>query len=235
MTDRLRIIHRADDAPDGLIAEVRELREVAGVAQAELYRTLATAERDHAVAILLESEEHLAAYLARLEESPLLKGLVEEGHTEVYRQQRYQLENGKWVPENPGVPLIMWPASGAVSIVIQNACEPNPEMRSLSAQEIEDTRREPGCEYYAWFENVELENHLMLLEVWKDQAIYDAHWFGRMATADYRGNSGRIATTPQRDHSSREFYRLQQFSLHYGRLLPAQISHYSHTVDWTAR
>ena len=232
----IRIVHRgATDAPEKLLHDVASLRQRDGIKQAEAYQTLAVEDEDCAVAILAESVSDYAEIVEKLPELPHLHTFVQDGTTEIYEQSKYVLADGVWAPEAGYAARIMWPARGPVSIVIQNAFVENPEMRALTAQEITETRREPGCLYYAWMENLELPNHLMLLEVWADQTIYDHHWFGRMATGEYRGNSGREAATPQRGELTREFYRQQSFEYHYGRLLPEATENYSHSVAWSAR
>lgn len=237
----IRAIHVIDTPPAGLGQEVSALRERDGIVQAEMYRSLAvvdgTREATVAVAILAESEAVYADWISGLEQGSALRALVEGGRTEVYERRQYHLAGGRWAPlESDGQPpVIAWPAAGPVSIVIQGAYQPNEQMRQLTAREIADTRREPGCVFYAWMENVELDNHLMLLEVWDNQRIYDAHWFGRLATGDYRGDSGRQPATPARGEASREFYRQQSFDFHYGRLLPAAVDNYSESILWTAR
>lgn len=237
----IRAIHVIDNPPAGLGQEVRTLRDRDGIAQAELYRSLGlvdgTQENIWAVAILADTETTYAEWLSGLEQGSALRAVVEGGRTEVYEQRQYHLAGGRWAPlgSDGTAPTIAWPASGPVSIIIQGAYQPNEQMRQLTAREIADTRREPGCVFYAWMENVELENHLMLLEVWDNQHIYDAHWFGRLATGVYRGDSGRKPATPVRGEPSREFYRQQSFDFHYGRLLPASVDNYSESILWTAR
>lgn len=235
----IRVIHVIDEAPEGLAEEVRAVRELPGIAQAELYRSLGVnaGERESvaAVAILAESEAAYSALIDALSAYPALRHVVVAGRTEAYTQAPYELIDGKWTPVSRESSCISWPADSEISIVIQGAYAPNPEMRALTAAEIAETRREPGCVFYAWMENVELDNHLMLLEVWADQQIYDAHWFGRLATADYRGDSGRQPAPPLRGTPSREFYRRQEFAYHYGRILPARIDHYTQTIVWSPR
>lgn len=235
MSTPIRVVHRIAQAPAGLLEDIQAVRKLEGCLQAELYKTLSDTDEDHAVAFLFESEAAYVELVSALGEYPALRTTVMDGDSEIYRQEKYALADGRWVPESGFDGRLVWPAEGAVSIVIQGAYEPNASMRELTAVEIAETRREPGCEYYAWFENVELDNHLMLLEVWADQVIYDAHWFGRTKTADYRGDSGRAPATPERGEASREFYRQQAFEFQYGRMVPAQVSRYSESVVWTAR
>lgn len=246
MSALFRATHVIDAAPEGLNADVQAIRARGGIVQAEQYRSLGLLDNGEqeattAVAILAESEAVYSDLIRDLKQYPAFAELVQHGRIELYDQSSYGLAEGRWAPlPEPGADalpqsVITWPARGEVSIIIQGAYEPNVEMRALTAAEIADTRREPGCVFYAWMDNVELPNHLMLLEVWADQRIYDAHWFGRMATGEYRGDSGRVATTPERGAASREFYRRQQFEFHYGRLLPASIDNYSETIVWPSR
>ena len=237
----IRVVHRllGRDAPaigeTDALTVVTGLREQPGILQAELYRTMAREDADMAIALIFEKESHLISVLANIAEWPGYKRILETAHTEIYSRAPYVLVDGVWTPEAGADSRLVWPAHGAVSIVIQGAYLPNDDMHELTAEEITDTRREPGCEYYAWMENVELPNHLMLLETWADQRIYDAHWFGRLKTGEYCGDSGRVATSPQRGEAVREFYRQQVFDFHYGRLVPARLENYSESVAWSAR
>lgn len=236
----IRVIHRLPvpkGAPqiEGLLVDVEKLRSRPGVLQAEAFRSLATEDDDLAVTLLFETEEHFAQLITDLGEFGSYRYLVVEGETEAYAQRPYALIDGVWTPTDAGDEVIVWPSAGPVSICIHGAYEPNEHMRALTAAEITETRREPGCVYYSWFENLELDDHLVLLEVWQDQQIYDAHWFGRMKTATYRGDSGRAPAAMQRGEATREFYRQQSFQFHYGRLLPADPANYSETVRWSVR
>ncbi|QPK79115.1 antibiotic biosynthesis monooxygenase [Corynebacterium lizhenjunii] len=231
----LRSIHSAQTAPEGLLSDVRAIRQRAGIHQAEQYVSLVPGEYVTAVTLLAQDEHSFSTLIRELVDYPAFRTLLETGSTELYQQCTFEMHAGKWSPAGREGSVIHWPAQGPVSILIQGAYGANEHMRALTIQEIVDTRREPGCEFYAWMENVELPNHLMLLERWTDQQIYDAHWLGRMATSDYRGDSGRSAVSPVRGVASREFYRQQPFEFHYGRLLPANVRHYSHTVTWTPR
>ncbi|MEZ2188592.1 putative quinol monooxygenase [Corynebacterium sp. CCM 9204] len=230
----IRVIHTFGPLPDGLVDEVRALR--GRVEQAEVYSTLAADEEEHALALLLPDDRVYGDLLRGITDHPILHDLLRSDGTgtAIYRQVPYALEGAVWRPLERPDPAVVWPARGPVDIVIQGAYEDEPGMRGLTAREISDTRREPGCLAYAWYENIELPNHLMLLETWADQQIYDAHWFGRTATSAYRGDSGRRPTPPERGEPVREFYRSQRFEFHYGRMLPIDVRAYSQTVEWSA-
>ena len=140
--------------------------------------------------------------------------------TECYQQEQFTLTDNVWVPLDRPHPAISWPGRGAVSVIIHTACEENNNWRELTAAEIAETRREPGCEFYAWFENINAPCDLLLLETWATGQLYDVHWLGRVRSTVYRGNSGRTPTPRAREEVSREFYRRQEFQFHYGRLQP---------------
>ncbi|MFV8382406.1 putative quinol monooxygenase [Corynebacterium hindlerae] len=231
----IRLTARFAQLDDALLTEIAAAREA--VAQCEVYRSLAAGEEAYALAMLCDDEKDIAALLERSGQFPALSQIFTDGDVEIYRQSSYQLADGCWTPTDattePGP--IMWPAAGPVSIVIQGAYQPNELMRELTAREIAETRREPGCIHYAWYENIELPDHLMLLELWSDQRIYDLHWQGRMRSVELRGDSGRQPAPMLRGEPSREFYRQQAFELHYGMFLPREPERYAETVRWGAR
>lgn len=236
----IRVIHHTADfegavARKGLLEDIQLIRDRHGVLEAEAFQSLATTDDDLAVTLLLDSEENFSDLLRDLTDYPSYSHLVINGENEMYVRRSYTLIDGAWAPEVGATSRVVWPSAGPVSIYIHGAYEPNEWMHELTAKEISETRREPGCLYYTWFENLELENHLLLLELWQNQKLYDNHWFGRMKTTDYRGDSGRQSRTPLRGEAAREFYRQQRFEFHYGRMLPAAPSDYSETVIWTAR
>ncbi|MBV7281911.1 putative quinol monooxygenase [Corynebacterium sp. TAE3-ERU30] len=239
----LRVLHEiADPAahgidPEALRTEIAHLREQ--LPSAELYRSLVPGEPALAVSILVADETSWSGVVRARESYPTYHQLLRAVGAEIYAAESFAVQNGQWVSEETltenSDSVIFWPGDAPVRIAIHNAVQDNPEMRALTATEIADTRREPGCESYCWYENVELKNHLLLLELWSDQQIYDLHWFGRMDTGDYRGDSGRQPGEMYRGQPSREFYRYHHFDYHYGRLLPRRAAHNSRTVRWSAR
>lgn len=156
--------------------------------------------------------------------------------TEIYRQTPFALRQGRWVPEeeDESARRIFWPARGEVRIIIHSAVESTPQMYEQIAEEVPATRREDGALGYAWYENVDLPGHLLLLELWADQVRYDRHWQLRGATAAHVGPSLRVPTQPQRGRVSREFYRRELFRAHYDRWLPADLDQASSTIDYPA-
>lgn len=229
----LRVLHTfAPERAEQVQADVAALREEDGCVSAELYRS----QDLGAIACLWRDEPAYWAHWARVIDSgivPELRTLVDEASTEFYRQEPYVLDAGKWVPAAPpeAERRIFWPARGAVRIIIQGAYNYTPEP---TRAEVIATRREPGCEQYDWLENIDLPGHLMLLEVWTDQAIYDRHWQLRRDTVEYRGDSGRTPRPMERGEAVREFYRQQAFAPHYDRWLPAATEEVATTVTWPA-
>lgn len=251
----LRVLHEFADAAvdlDVLRTETARLRGVPGCASAELYATLAeggSAVDGSGSALALTMLWHTeAAYDAfwrteLADDGSVLVPLVTGGvgrqdvvATEFYRQAPFVLRDGVWIPadSDPATRTIFWPAGGAVRIIIQNAVHASPAMYDRIRAEIAETRREEGCQAYAWYEDVDLPGHLLLLEVWADQVIYDRHWALRGATAAYVGDTLRTPATPQRGPVTREFYRRQQFRHHYDRWLPSDPHAYATTVSWPA-
>lgn len=243
----LRVLHEfGEDADrDGLLDAAIRLREEPGCASAELYVTLAEDEDELALTMVWESEAAYDTFWARALAGayPALvgpvTGTVEEDETtvtEFYRRSTFALREGVWVPEDAdgATRKIFWPAGGPVRIIIQNAVQASEEMYDKIRAEIAETRREEGCLEYAWYENVDLPGHLLLLELWADQVIYDRHWHLRGATAAYVGDTLRVPAEPQRGPVSREFYRWQDFRHHYDRWLPAHPAAYATTVSWPA-
>jgi quinol monooxygenase YgiN len=167
---------------------------------------------------------------------PELKRLVEApaAVNEFYRQDAYGMVDGLWLyaDADESVRRIVWPARGAVRIVIQYAIEPNPEAYERIAVEVADTRREAGCAFYDWLVNVELPDHLALVELWTDQVRYDRHSQLRVDSAAYRGDPLRRRRPPERGPVAIEFYRQQSFVAQYGRWLPADVDQYATSVRW---
>ncbi|QGF23552.1 antibiotic biosynthesis monooxygenase [Raineyella fluvialis] len=241
----LRVLHEfhdlADPAP--LREETTLLRKAPGCASAELYGSLDESSF-HVLTMLWETEEAYDAFWRRAlaGDYPVLTGLVTgaaaDGSvgTEFYRREIYALREGVWEPERLGEShrAIRWPATGEVRVVIQNAVQASPAMYDRITAEVAETRREEGCVSYHWCENTELPGHLLLVEVWADQVVYDRHWALRLSTATFRGDPLRIPATPQRGPQTREFYRRQQFRHHYERWLPADSYAYATTVAWPA-
>lgn len=244
----LHTFDRAED-PDALRAETAALREVPGCSSAELYTSLSPEDEFHAFTTIWESEADFDAWWAtvRTGASPEIFTLLatddpadpdlDRAGSEFYPRTPFALREGVWVPEaaDENARTIFWPARGPVRVIIQNAVDASDAMYAKIRAEVVDTRREEGCLEYAWLENVELPGHLLLLEVWSDQIIYDRHWELRRRTAAFVGDNLRTPTTPKRGPISREFYRYHDFRHHYDRWLPADPSAHATAIIWPAR
>lgn len=236
----IRILHRLtlpDAADERLAAEDSALRELPGCLQAESYRSLRSPA---AVAVLRLWEDEAAhdAYAAAVADGTVASLAAElagrdEASGEAYRHEYFAPVDGVWTAESQGAGRrIVWPAGEAVRILIQT-CFPDTEREApaLLANEHE-TLREPGCLEFTWMRGVEDQRHILLLELWASQRLYDQHWVLRQRTASGGQASRRIERT--RGSNGLEFYRHQEFRLLYGRWLPADERSWSTTVDWPA-
>lgn len=233
----LRVVHRlrlpdADAAQ--LVTEIRELRGRRGCAEAEAYSFLSAPE-EIAVVELWDDEEAFDAARGSRADGPtdLLHDLAttDSVRTEIYRHSPFAVTDGRWVPTlEDRTATVQWPAAGAVRIVIQSCfADPEEERPSLMENEAE-TRREPGCLEYGWMTSLDEPTHVLLIELWEDQLLYDRHWALRARS----GQLGRPRRRAERRHGSNgaEFYRMQRFRHLYGRWLPADPRDWSTSVDW---
>lgn len=241
----LRVLHVLDnpydDPRDPLLIEIAGLRDEPGCVSAEIYKTLAEGEEVYALTSIWESEEAYATFWTTAMTGDGYETLThmvtrDETVTEFYQRVEYALTDGVWqvAGRDKSHQRVFWPASGEVRIIIQNAVNASDEMYAKIRGEIAETRREEGCLEYAWCENVELPGHLLLLETWANQVIYDRHWQMRGDTAEFCGDNLRRPAEPQRGPVSREFYRRQVFRHHYDRWMPADPMAYSQTIIYPA-
>lgn len=231
----LRILHQfirptGVDADALLASEAATLRGLDGCREAEAYRGLRDPEQV-AVVQLWEDEDAYAAHLtAGPATLPVVLAARDEGSTEIYSHGYFAPVDGVWTAESQqGDRRVVWPARGEVRIVIQTClADTAAERPALVANELE-TLREPGCREFAWMSSVEVPGHVLLLETWASQRIYDQHWVLRRRTgsAPARQRGERIHGT-----DGAEFYRRQEFRLLYGHWLPAEPDAASTTVLW---
>lgn len=247
----LRVLHEFDDPTvlGPLGTELVAIRNEPGCATAEVYASLVAGEDFYALTMLWENEAAYDDFWKRALAGghPVLVGLVttaaaadpqdDRASTEFYRQEPFAFRGGRWVPEadDEASRTIFWPAAGPVRIIIQYAVQGSDAMHAAIDAEVAETRREEGCLEYAWLENVELPDHLLLLELWADQVVYDRHDAMRAATAGFRGPTLRTPTDPTRGPVSREFYRYQDFRHHYDRWQPEDPAAYAQAIIWPAR
>lgn len=234
----LRILHRLTlpaSADERLAAEAGATRDLPGCREAEAYRSLGSPD-EVAVVQLWEDEAAHDAYAAAVAVGtrtalPADLAAGDEARTEAYAHEYATPVEGVWTATSQGAGRrIAWPARGPVRIVIQSCfADTAAETPGLLANERE-TQREPGCLEFRWMRGVEDPRHILLLELWASQRIYDQHWILRRRTA----GSGPARQRAERAHgtSGAEFYRQQEFRLLYGRWLPRDEDAWSTTVDW---
>nr|WP_301539755.1 antibiotic biosynthesis monooxygenase [Nocardioides sp. zg-DK7169] len=218
--------------------EARLVRTLPGCREAEAYRSLRD-PLEVAVVQLWQDESAHDAYAADVAAATVPSLVAElaardEVRTEAYTHEYFSPADGVWTAASQGAARrIVWPARGPVRIVIQSCfADPEGEAPALLANERE-TLREPGCEEFAWMRGVEDARHILLLERWSSQRIYDQHWVLRRRTAS--GGPARVRAERTHGTNGAEFYRHQQFRLLYGRWLPADPDDFPTTVDWPAR
>ena len=237
----IRILHRLTlplSADDRLTEEARLVRALPGCREAEAYRSL----RDpHEVAVVQLWEEESAhdAYAADVADATTPSLVAElaardEVRTEAYAHEYFSPVDGVWTAASQGAERrIVWPARGPVRIIIQSCfADPEGEAPALLDNE-QETLREAGCEEFAWMRGIEDTRHILLLERWTDQRLYDQHWVLRRRTAS--GGPARKRAERSLGTNGAEFYRHQEFRLLYGRWLPTDPEAYPTTVDWPAR
>ena len=233
----LRILHRFDFPTDPestrqLVDYAQGARGTEACLEAEAYRGLRQ-DTDVAIVELWRDEEAYAAHLAATPDAlPLVLAREDRASTEIYAHEYVAPVEGVWTAASrPTTRAIAWPARGEVRIAIQTTiADPEHERPALIANELE-TLREPGCLEFAWMRGIENPQHILLVEAWASQRIYDQHWILRR----------RTASAPPRQPGERtlgtngaEFYRREQFRLLYGLWVPADETAWSCTVDWPA-
>lgn len=236
----IRVLHRLalpDTADERLADEAEVLRGLPGCLEAEAYRSLRVPE-EVAVVHLWSDESALDAHVAALATGErrclATEHAGQDGSVaEIYPHRYFAPVDGVWTATGrDATSRVVWPAGGPVRIVIQSCFEdPEAEAASLLANE-EETLREPGCEEYGWFHGIGDHRHVLLLEHWRSQRLYDQHWNLRLRT----GSTGAPRRRAERSHgrNGAEFYRRQPFRLLYDRWLPADEDTWSTTVDWSA-
>lgn len=247
---QIRALHEltVDQSRDAELVEyATRLREEPGCVEAECYRSEEQLDQVAMVA-LWEDQYAYAEHWARVLEGRtsghgngqskdlILRAATArqsgEAGAEFYRHQPYLLE-GTWLP--PGhkdrEAKICWPASGPVRIICQNSQANVEEITPALLDNARETRREPGCLQFAWLRSIEFPDHMLLLELWHDQALYDAHWLFRIKTGSGALPSRRPAPR-QHGGNGLEFYQHQPFAHLYDRWQPVAPDRWSETVTW---
>lgn len=238
---RIRALHQVAVAGDDQLAKLMEVvtqvRAQPGCHQAEAY---VSADGTSVVIVELWSDtvSHGRYWCTADSGNPVLRALSQEQTTsEFYRHQDF-VPGTKWTPasDDPSVTKIEWPAAGPVRIIVSGSSDNVGAMVEAVAADTDRTRREAGCMQFDWFHGIEFPTQFMLLELWRDQAIYDAHWQLRVASGAGGANGGGTAPPParHRDPGDFEFYRHETFRRVDGRWAPTDILRRSQTVIWPA-
>ncbi|OZD68871.1 hypothetical protein CH272_28085 [Rhodococcus sp. 05-340-1] len=238
----LRVIHqlRAGDSQESdLLEYTHRLRKQDGCTEAEHFRSLTDPE--HVAVLELWDDEFAfgnswAQSLSEQNANVILRAAAAqpqgESGTEFYRHQGFLPGERSWTPIGRDVAeqKIVWPAAGSVRIVIQQSQHDLDAAVDALISNRAETLREPGCVTFDFFRGTEFPDDMLLLEVWHDQAVYDAHWAMRIRT----GSVGGGGEPSPREHGTNgfEFYRQQRFVHLYDRWFPADVSNWSEAVVW---
>lgn len=240
---RLRVLFGpgVQSAPDAALnAHAQAVRARPGCVEAEWYRSVEDDSRLTHVQ-LWEGHDSIDDYLKHADEpggaqgfaGPLAGNASSPDRAEIYRHEYFDLE-GSWRARSvpPGC-RIKWPIPGRVRIAIQGSrAELDDSLQGLVA-DMAATQAEPGCEEYEWFRGVEHPHHVLLLELWSSQALYDAHWRLRDETATERKPPlTGAAQVREQGSNGAEFYAHQEFIELYRRWVPADSQHWSGAVTW---
>lgn len=219
---------------------VQRLRKEPGCTEAECYRSVED-PRNIGVVELWQDQHAFGDYWARQLEGPdqgvVLRAASSqaqgESSSEFYRHQ-YFYPDRIWVAvdHKDRTQKVFWPASGAVRIIIQGSQANVEDTLPALLENARETSREPGCLQFDWFRSLEFPNHTLLLELWRDQAIYDAHWQLRIKTGSGGGGAVREPAPRQQGSNGLEFYRYEPFTHLYDRWVPADVTRWSETVIW---
>ena len=239
----IRALHQlvADGSQDaGLVDYVQRVRKEPGCLEAECYRSLVD-PKNVGIVELWQDQHSYGDYWARVLDRPEQDAVLRtasqhpqgESSSEFYRLQ-YFYPDRVWVAvdHQDRTQKIFWPTSGSVRIIIQGSQANIDETLPAVLENVRETLREPGCLQFEQFRSIEFPNHMMLLELWRDQAIYDAHWQFRIKTGS--GSAGVVREPAPRQQGSNglEFYRYQPFTHLYDRWVPANVANWSETVIW---
>jgi quinol monooxygenase YgiN len=232
----VRVIHRfGDQTADvaDLVGYAKQTRDEVGCLEAECFTGL-TGEPITAVAELWEGETAYARAWGSALQSRRAGLLFGHGRpeSEFYQHRYFHPDDGAWVGDGQAASgdKIFWPAAGPVRVVIQTSMPDVDAFAPGLQANAAETRREPGCVAFEWCRSAESEHHVLLLELWESQALYDAHWALRLRTSP----PGPPPSPAPREHGTNgtEFYRYQPFTHLYDRWLPADPSRWSAAVIW---
>ncbi len=230
----IRVIRHLPDTSDleRLVEYATITRKLGAVEESEVYVSIG-GDTHSCLVELWEDENALTEHWNDNAELLLQPRNVRDApRVEFYRQQYFGLASGTWVPEGAGESegLVHWPARGAVRVIAQGS-EGDPEAaQDFLLADVDSTRREIGCIEYTRYSGVEHPQHQLLLELWENQRVYDAHW--NLRTLTFKGGDGPNFVPRAYGTNGIEFYRASVFEHHYGRWLPSQAEERSIAIAW---
>ncbi|MFG1667698.1 putative quinol monooxygenase [Streptomyces sp. Y7] len=236
-----RVLHQLTDSENRdaeLIEHVQRVRKEAGCTEAECYRSALDPQKV-AIVELWQDQYAYGDYWTRVLSSadpgPVLRSASSqaqgESASEFYRHQ-YFYPDPVWVAagHKDRTQKIFWPAGDGVRVIIQTSMPNVDAALPALLENMRETQREPGCLQFELLRSIEFPNHILLLELWPSQQIFDAHWQLRMKVG-----SDEEAPEPaprQQGSNGMEFYRHQPFQHLYDRWMPAEVTKRSETVIW---
>jgi quinol monooxygenase YgiN len=236
----IRALHQfpsVDNQLDELVEAVSQLRKEPGCSQAEAY-----VSGDGTTGVVIELWQDTAShgrYWSSVDASnPVLRCLsAGQATSEFYRHQQY-IPGATWIPVgcDTDAARIVWPAMDSIRIILSGSADNVDGVMTASLADTTETRREPGCVQFDWFFNSEFPTHFLLLELWRDQAVYDAHWQLRLTSGagGAKGNGPPPKSIRQHGSDGFEFYRHEPFTRLYDRWLPTDIARRSRFIVWPA-
>jgi quinol monooxygenase YgiN len=236
----IRVLHQliVDRSHDDELATYAHLqRQTQGCEEAECYRSVSTPERVGIVE-LWEDQYSFADHWCDVLDDPAQNLVLRhtrdlpagQSATEFYRHQYFD-SDGVWIasPHRARRQKIFWPGTGAVRVVIQLSQENSEASLAARRENIRETRREPGCLDFDLYRSIEFPDDILLIELWRDQTAYDAHWNLRLKSST---GGGGVPAQRRQGTNGFEFYRQQAFLHLYDRWVPAAEGTRSETVLW---
>ncbi|MDZ7914878.1 MAG: antibiotic biosynthesis monooxygenase [Rhodococcus sp. (in: high G+C Gram-positive bacteria)] len=232
----LRVLHQLRNSSlsgDELSRSAADVRGRPGALESEAY--VCTSDSNRSAIVQLWEDETAYTEFRRGRGTDSVTAAIDDPEveltTEFYARCPYRQNGAAWTPVSHGAQssVIEWPAAGAVRAIIAVAAPSVPEVDSALDADCRATRREPGCEQYAYFRGTEHPEDLLLLELWVDQRHYDAHWGLRVDT----GGDEKPPSPPRiLGKESIEFYRHSPFVHLYDRWMPSESQAWSRTISW---
>ncbi|MDF3282994.1 antibiotic biosynthesis monooxygenase [Gordonia sp. N1V] len=234
---KIRALHqlRVDGDPEEVIQYVQKVRTEPGCLESEAHRSI-NDPADIAIVQVWEDQFAYGDFWGRVNSDPdeatndlLIRETATRGNTPFtdFYSLQYFTPGPVWTPagHESERQAIFWPGTGAVRIIIQVSPGGGDALLPMFREDQESALREPGVLEYQWYRSLEFENQSLLLELWEDAGIYNAHHVLRRKTS----SQGSAPAMGPREHGSNgfEFYRAQPFVHQYNRWMPADVHHWA--------